>query len=228
MRRIFASGFSGQVLSYRSGSCAPSTFFGHLGLVDSQLLGESRLQWSSADIATLPCHARSLTQVNDQCPEYLKCGFSSSVIRCPTPGGILSAECDDVQESRGAGPRICASSKPTRWQRGVRRVQRAKRSNAAAELRTGGFWMSTPLFANADRSFDVSKWRAGRVAPGAKSCGNPRCTTDLSTPRLDIPQGCDGACAPSGQRRRNRQRPGRVLKQLLCPRNSASPWFTAS
>ena len=44
-----------------------------------------------------------------------------SVIRCP------SEECNGVQESRGAGMRSCASSRPARWQRGGQRVQRRKR-----------------------------------------------------------------------------------------------------
>ena len=42
------------------------------------------------------------------------------------------------------------------------------------------------------------------------------------------PQVCEGACAPSGRRSRNRRSPGCLFERLLCPRISASPWFTAS
>ena len=52
------------------------------------------MQWSSADIDTVPCRARSLTEVNDQCLDYLNSGpppdatfespWQRSVLWCPT------------------------------------------------------------------------------------------------------------------------------------------------
>ena len=105
-------------------------------------------------------------------------------------GGILSEECDEVKGSRGAGARSCANSWPARWQSGGQGYPRRKRTIAGAEFRTCGFWMSTPLFAHADRSFDVTRWRAGRLALGAKSWGNPRCTSDVSNRGWDVPQVC--------------------------------------
>ena len=74
-------------------------------------------------------------------------------------GGVLSEECGSVKDSRGAGSRSCASSRPGRWQRGRRRVQRRKQATAVAEVRTGGFRTTTPPFAHADPSFDVSRWK---------------------------------------------------------------------
>ena len=51
------------------GSYAPMTFCGlPPGLVESQFLDESQMQWSSAD--TKPCHAQILMEINEQCPNY--------------------------------------------------------------------------------------------------------------------------------------------------------------
>ena len=90
-------------------------------------------------------------------------------IRCPKPkvASCLSERCDDLQETRGAGTRGCASSSPARWQRGWQRVQRRKRTVAGAVVRTGGSWTSTPPFALTDRSFGMSRRKVGKVAPGA-------------------------------------------------------------
>ena len=54
------------------GSFAPMTFCGlPLGLVESQFLDESQMQWSSADIDTEPCHARSPTEIFEKMPTLL-------------------------------------------------------------------------------------------------------------------------------------------------------------
>ena len=84
--------------------------------------------------------------------------------------------------------------------------------------------------AHANRSFDVSKRRVGRVVPGAKNCENPRSATDCFVSTL---------LGTFLTRVKERVLPligdveldgvlGRVLRELLCPGNSASPWFTAS
>ena len=96
-------------------------------------------------------------------------------ICAPVPdvnSGILSEECNNVQESPRAGPQNCANSRPTREQRGGRRVQRRKRAIAGAEVRTSAFLMSTAPFAHADRSFCVSRWKVGKVAIEAEGCVN--------------------------------------------------------
>ena len=57
-------------------SCAPMIFCGLLlGLVESQFLDESQMQWSSADLDTEPCS--SWTSNDKYCPDYLNSGRSS-------------------------------------------------------------------------------------------------------------------------------------------------------
>ena len=58
---------------------------------------------------------------------------------------------------------------------------------------------------HAGRSFDVVKWKVGRVTLGAKSCENPRAG--------DVPQARKGVG---------------LLEQLLCSGSAASPWIAAS
>ena len=107
------------------GACAPMTFcWLPPGLVEWHFLDESQMQWSSADVDTEPCHAWSPTEDNNNnCPDYSDSGpssrrqapvkgESSPEIRDPMPdtrGGVMSEERHDVQESRGAGTRSCAS-----------------------------------------------------------------------------------------------------------------------
>ena len=185
------------------------------------------------------CSGRQLTWVqklvthevvHDKCPDYPTSGTSSrrqapveseslSEICDPVPnakGGVLFEEFGSVKESRGAGTRSCASTRPARWHRGGQRNQRRKRVEVRTGVRT-----TTPPFANADRPFDVSRWKVGRSAPGAKSCA-----TELPNRSWDFLQMCKGARADSGRRRRNR----RFLVAYLnvCFVQEASRWFTTS
>ena len=82
--------------------------------------------------------------------------------------------------------------------------------------------------ASAGQSFDMSRWKVGRVTHGAKRCEDIRRATESSNRSEKDPQVCEGTCASSGRRRRNRRCFGHVVEQLLCPGNSASPWFAAS
>ena len=66
--------------------------------------------------------------------------------------------------------------------RGGRRDQRRKPANAGAEVRMGDVWTTTPPLAHAGRSFDVSRWKVGRIALRAKSCEGTRSATDHQTP----------------------------------------------
>ena len=100
--------------------------------------------------------------------------------------GVLSGGCDDVQESRGAGTRSCASSSSVRWQRGGQRVQRRKRATAGAGCVS---WKTTPPFACAGRSFDVSRRKVVPSVLPSFSCprqrnplsiGNWACPTALA------------------------------------------------
>ena len=68
-------------------------------------------------------------------------------------------------------------SRPARWRRAGQRNQRRKRATTSAEVCAGGVWATTPPFAHAGRSFDVSRWKVGRIAPGTKSCEDTRSTT---------------------------------------------------
>ena len=63
--------------------------------------------------------------------------------------GILSAECNDAQESRGAGTRSCASSRSACWQRGGQLNLRRKRASSCAEVRTGSVWTTAQPSAHA-------------------------------------------------------------------------------
>ena len=83
-------------------------------------------------------------------------------------------------------------------------------------------------FSHTDRSFDVSRWKVGKVDPGAIRYEKPCSTTILPECASDVPQVGGGACAPSGRKRRNRRRHCRVPKSCFAPGNLASPWFTAS
>ena len=83
-------------------------------LVESQFLDESQMQRIPAGDGTEAGHARSLTEVNEQCPNCLNSGVSSRgqapvgseflpEICDPVPdakGGILFKEANSVQESR--------------------------------------------------------------------------------------------------------------------------------
>ena len=114
-------------------------------------------------------------------------------------GGVLSEECDDVQESRGAGTR------PARWQRGGRRNQRRKRAIACAQEHEWFLDDHHRLRMQVDQM---------TVALGAKSCMDSRGETELSDRSLVVPHVCAEAHASSGRRRRHRRCPRRV-----------SPWF---
>ena len=155
-----------------------------LGLGGSQLLSESQVQWSSAGSGTEARLAQSPTRIDENFWSSSISGPSSRLqalvesetspeVCSPMPdaeGGVLSEECHGVQESRGAGTRSCARSRPARWQRGGQRNKRRKRATAGAEVRTGGVWARTPPIAHTGRSSGVSTWKVGSIAPGAKSC----------------------------------------------------------
>ena len=158
-----------------------------------------------------PVESESLPEICDPVPD--------------AKGGVLREKCNGVQGSRGAGTRSCASSRPARWQRGGQQNQRA---TTCAEVRTGGFWTTTPPIAHAGRSFDASRWKVGRIAPGAKSCEVTRSATELANRSWDFFRVCKGARAASGRRCRNRPCLGRAFQRLLCPGSSASPWSAAS
>ena len=100
------------------------------------------------------------------------CSCQRSVIRCPTPKMVSCPK--NVTVSRGwhAKLREC-KAQPAGKEEGSE-VQRRKRASAGAEVRTGYFWTSTPPFSHADRSFDVSRWKLGNVAPASSRYENPR------------------------------------------------------
>ena len=82
------------------GSCAPMTFCGPApGLVESRFLHESHMQWSSAEIDTEPCHARSPTKVYEQCSDYSTSG-SSSRRQAPVESESVSDICDLVPDAK--------------------------------------------------------------------------------------------------------------------------------
>ena len=102
--------------------------------------------------------------------------------------GVLSEEYGNDKEYCGAGTRSCASTKPVHLQRGGQRNQRRKRGITCAKVRTGGFWATTPPPAHIGRSFDVSRWKVGRIAPGAKSCEDTRSARESLNRSWQVPQ----------------------------------------
>ena len=95
-----------------------------------------------------------------------------SVARRRTVGSCLKSV-TDVQESRGAGTRSCASSRPACWQRGGQRNQRRNGPLPVPKSARGSVWTTTPPFAHAGRAFDVSRRKVGRIAPGARAGAPP-------------------------------------------------------
>ena len=103
--------------------------------------------------------------------------------------------------------------------------QRRKRATAGAEVRTGGFWTTTPPFAHADRPSNVAKWIVGRVTLGAKSCEKPRGAMEMSNCAWDVPQRCMRVPAPYWLKT---SKSGCLLKRLLCQGDSTLSCFAAS
>ena len=96
------------------------------GLVGSQLLNESQIQWSSAGIGTENCHAQNLMKFDVNCPS---CSISEPSSRRQVPSqseflpeicspmpdascGALAEKCDEFHESRKVGTSGCAQDKP--------------------------------------------------------------------------------------------------------------------
>ena len=114
------------------------------------------MKWPSAGSGT-----EALSRTESQGPSSRRQALVESEslpeIYNPAPNaesGVLSENCNGVQESRGAGTRICASARPAPWQRG----------GTANPATKGG---ATASIAHAGRSFDVSRRRIGRVPLGA-------------------------------------------------------------
>ena len=122
----------------------------------------------------------------------------------------MSEKCDDLQESRGAGTRGCASSRPARWQRGGQRNQRRKRP------------LPVPKSA---RVVSGRQYHRLRMLVDHLMCRGGRSKESLLAKISDcswvVPSICAGAHAPSGRTCRNRRCP-------VAWGSSASPWFTAS
>ena len=150
-----------------------------------------------------------------------------SVLRCLAPKLVSCLENGAMSKSLAELAREVArvQGQPA-GKRGGRRDQRRKPANAGAEVRMGDVWTTTPPLAHGGRSFDVSRWKVGRIALGAKSCEGTRSATDHQT-LLEDSSKFGKERGPSGRRRRSRRCHSCVLGRLLCPRSSPSPWFTA-
>ena len=144
-------------------SLAPLTWCAlPLGLVGSQLLDAAQMQWSSAGNGTDARHAQSHTEVDKT--------VRAARFQAPPPDGGFEKS-DEFQQSREAGTRCCARSRPARRQRGGQRNQRRKRAITCADVRTGDFQTTTQPPAHSGRAPDVSRWKVGRIAAEANSCG---------------------------------------------------------
>ena len=132
-------------------------------------------------------------------------------------GRVLSEEC----VSQGAGLRRSASTRPAPW------VQRPKWAAASVEACTGCSRTTTLPFPHVNhlmcRDGELEKWLLDQ-----KTARTLAVRRFFLTVFGNFPHVCVAARAPSGRRRRNPRCPGYVLKKLLCPRNFALPWFTAS
>ena len=130
----------------------------------------------------------------------------------------MSEECNDVQESRGAGTRSCASSRPGCWQRGEGSGPLLAPKSARVVCGRRHHRLRRPTD-HLMRDGKLEKLLLKRTLAAS---------TVLSNRAWDVPQVCEGERAPSGRRRRNRRCPCRAFEKLLCPGKSASPWFAAS
>ena len=170
--------------------------------LDLILPNETQMQRIPAGDGTEAGHARSLTEVNERCPNYSNSGSSSSrqepVERKESE--FLPEICDPVPDAKDGILQELA--------RGVARVQGqpdgteegsessdGKRVAAGAKVRTGNFRTSTPPSSQTDRSFGVSRWTVGKVPSGAVRYETPRSTTILSNCALGVPQVSERACA---------------------------------
>ena len=138
-----------------------------------------------------------------------------SVIRCPTQEVVSCLRNVTMSKSLEELAREVARVQPTPAPLAKRRTVGPATKAGHCRCRSPHGWFLddeiTGCVAQVDRSFDVSRWKDGRVAPGAKSCETPRIATNFSIRGWDVPQVCEGACAPSGRRRRSRRYSGRVL-----------------
>ena len=138
-------------------ACAPMTFCGlPPGLVESHFLDESQMQWSSADVDTEPCHARSPTEVNEKCPDYSTSG-QISMIWCPTPRVVSCLR--NVMVSKSLEELARKEARAHRQPAGKEEDSGTSDESGPLLVPTsarGGFWTTTPPFADADRGFDVS------------------------------------------------------------------------
>ena len=99
------------------------------------------------------------------------CLCQNSVIRRPTPKVVFCLKKVTVSKILEELAREVArvQGQPAGKEEDGR-DQRRRRAAVSAEVRTGGLWKSTPPFAHADRSFDVSRWKVERVAPRTMGC----------------------------------------------------------
>ena len=186
--------------------CRVSFGFGDVVWATSWLGWFAKSGWSANAVLVSP------TKIKENCPSCSISGPSSRRqaaiysetlpdICSLTPdgkGGVLSENCDDLKEFRGADTRSCASTRPARWQRGD---QRRERAIACSGVSTGGFWTAIPPTALAGRSFGVSRLKKGRVALGAKSSENLRSEMESSDCSRIVPQMRAETQTSSGRRR---------------------------
>ena len=173
---------------------APLTFCGlHSGLVGSQLLDESQLQWLSAGCGTDASHARIPTIFFEDCPN---CPISAStpsrvspcqksVIRCPTPKLASSMK------------GVTMSKSPEELAREVARVQgqpAGREEDSETSDESGPFPVPNSARVVSGRRHHrlrmlvdhlmCSRWKIGTLALGAKSCNDPRRKDGIIKPLL--------------------------------------------
>ena len=140
------------------------------------------MQWSSVDLDTELCLARSPTEITDKCSDYLNSDHSSRR-QAPVERESLPEILDPVPDAEVVSclKNVTMFMSPEVLAREVARVQllpTGKEGDGGSSedsrplVRTGGFWTTTPLFAHADRSLDVSGWEVGGVVLGVKRCEN--------------------------------------------------------
>ena len=147
----------------------------------------------SADIDT-----GSPTKIIDECPDYSTSGpppdvkrpsrvspYQKSVIRCPTPRLMLMVSSCPKTVTISKGLEELAREIARVQGQPVGKEEHSETSDESGPLLVPkSAWVVSGRrhhrLAHADRSFDVSKWKVGGVAPGATNCENPRSSTNLS------------------------------------------------
>ena len=135
----------------------------------------------SHDVPRISVKSAQMTQLLAPLPDATRPSRVSpcrrSVIRCPTPKVLSCLKNVAVSQSLEELAREFArvQGQPAGREEDSE-TSDENGPSTCAEVRMGSVWTTTPPFAHSGRSFHVSRWKVGRIAPGAESCEDSRST----------------------------------------------------